>query len=102
MFLGDKIRMLREFEEAKQKDKAKQFNVRPNTWSQYESNARTPSIETLKKIAEYYNVSTDYLLGVTDETYNPYEKEFKELISVFSRMTAEEKNKLLSWLKANF
>lgn len=101
VLLGDRIRKLRETEEATQKDKAKQFNVAINTWSQYESNIRTPSIETIKELAVYYKVSTDYLLGVTDEIYNPYEDAFEKLISLFSRMTVQKKKELLAWLESN-
>lgn len=34
--------------------------------SLYESMKRTPDIEVCKKIAEYFNVSGDYLLGISD------------------------------------
>ncbi|HEX3047211.1 MAG TPA: helix-turn-helix transcriptional regulator [Bacillota bacterium] len=33
----------------------------------YEKGFRTPEYETLLKIADYFNVSTDYLLGRTDD-----------------------------------
>ena len=33
----------------------------------YETGKREPDNETLKQIAEYFNVSTDYLLGTTDD-----------------------------------
>lgn len=34
--------------------------------SKYERKALEPSLETIKKLAEYFNVSVDYLLGISD------------------------------------
>lgn len=41
-FLGDRIRYLRESAGLKQKDMALEFSLNKNTWSQYETNKRTP------------------------------------------------------------
>jgi len=43
------------------------LNVKPNTVSRYESGAREPDIDILLKLADYFHVTTDYLLGKTDE-----------------------------------
>ena len=40
-----------------------------NTICQYESGNRVPDVDTLVKIAQYFNVSVDYLLGITDSLY---------------------------------
>lgn len=45
---------------------AKYLNISNTTLSQYELGTRRPDYEILKNIAEYFNVSTDYLLGITD------------------------------------
>jgi transcriptional regulator with XRE-family HTH domain len=37
-----------------------------STITNYESNLRTPGNKTLTRIAKYFDVSTDYLLGLTD------------------------------------
>lgn len=42
---------------------AKIFNVTKQTVSNWESGKRKPDTEMLSKIAQYFNVSTDYLLG---------------------------------------
>lgn len=44
------------------------------TLSQYENEVRYPDTETLIKIAKYFNVSTDYLTGLSDYE-NPQEQE---------------------------
>ena len=43
-----------------------------NTISYYENGKREPSIEELKRIADYFNVSVDYLLGLTDNPKRNY------------------------------
>lgn len=39
------------------------FGIAPRTYSSYESEEREPNILMLNKIADYYNVTVDYLLG---------------------------------------
>ena len=51
----------------RQKDVCDALNIPQNTYSQYENNKREPDNETLSRIADYFHVSTDYLLGRTDE-----------------------------------
>ena len=47
------------------------LNIKQNTYSQYENEARQIPIDLLIKLAKYFNVSTDYILGVTD-TKEPF------------------------------
>lgn len=42
---------------------AKQFNMSHSTLSKYETGNRRPDMQTLKKLAEFFNVSVDYLIG---------------------------------------
>lgn len=62
------LRGIREDKDIKQKDIAKYLNVSQNTYSQYETGVISLTAEVLIKLADYYNVSTDYLL---DRTNNP-------------------------------
>ncbi|PAE37512.1 helix-turn-helix domain-containing protein [Bacillus sp. 7884-1] len=66
-FLGDRIQNAREIKKLSAKEACELCNVTKSMWSLYESNKRTPSVEVLKHIAVQLNVSTDYLLGLTDE-----------------------------------
>ncbi|MBQ7580112.1 MAG: helix-turn-helix transcriptional regulator [Clostridia bacterium] len=61
------IRNLREDNDYKQKDVAKYLNVSQNTYSQYETGVIELTASTLIKLAKLYNVSVDYLLGLTDK-----------------------------------
>ena len=62
------LRGIREDKDIKQKDIAKYLNVSQNTYSQYETGIISLTAEVLIKLANYYNVSIDYLL---DRTNNP-------------------------------
>ena len=44
------------------------IGVAESTMSLYENEKRQPDYETLKKLADYFNVTTDYLLGREDKT----------------------------------
>ena len=68
-----RIRDLREDSDLTQKAIAEYLHVRQNTYSQYETGQRQISIDFLIKLAEFYSVSTDYILGLT-ETKKPYPK----------------------------
>ena len=46
---------------------AKVLRVNQRTISNWEVGERQPTLDTLEVIAKYFNVSYDYLLGLTDE-----------------------------------
>lgn len=50
-----------------QRQLADVINLSPSTIGMYESGRRDPDSATLRKLAEYFGVSVDYLLGRTDE-----------------------------------
>ena len=66
-----RIRDLRNDHGLTQKQIAKLLNVSQNTYSQYEIGVSRFPLDAVVKLAEYYNVSVDYLVGLTDETV-PY------------------------------
>jgi transcriptional regulator with XRE-family HTH domain len=64
--LGERLKSLREDKDLLQKDIAKAIGISDRTIGMYEQERREPDIETLKKLADYFDVSLDYLLGRTD------------------------------------
>ncbi len=66
MFLKN-IKALREDNDIKQKDLCKVLGVAQNTYSQYETGKIPWTDEALIKLANFYPVSTDYLLELTDQ-----------------------------------
>lgn len=60
--LGDKIKDLRISYSLNQVELAKNLHVSKQTISNWENNNIPPSVDTLIRIADYFNVTTDYLL----------------------------------------
>jgi transcriptional regulator with XRE-family HTH domain len=68
--LGKKLKGLRSEYKITQEELAKIIGVTTSMIGMYETDSRKPSYEVLLKISEYFNVSTDYLLGKTDKRTN--------------------------------
>ena len=63
---GERLRRLREKRRFSQVDVADRIGIKAATVSGYERNVTTPSLDILRRLALTFNVSTDYLLGLTD------------------------------------
>lgn len=61
-----RLKFLREKRKISQQKLAMDLNVNQNTVSRYENGSRQADYEMLIKIADYFNVSVDYLLERTD------------------------------------
>ncbi len=61
-----RIKELREENGLTQQAVAEFLNVKQNTYSQYENGKRQLSIDMLIKLANFYKVSTDYILELED------------------------------------
>ena len=59
------LKELRQSKNLNQKQFAEAIYLSPSAVSQYETGHTMPSRETLDRIARYFNVSTDYLLGTS-------------------------------------
>ncbi len=68
-----RIKEIREDRDLYQSDIAKILNITQSQYSLYENGIRLIPIDKLAVLAKYYNTSTDYLLGLTDER-KPYPK----------------------------
>ncbi len=86
-FKGDKanmqtkgaiLRTLRHSRALTQKEIADYLGLTPKMISFYENDERTPPADILIKLADYFNVSIDYLLGRT--TTNPTENNYGQKI----------------------
>lgn len=64
--LGKRIRITRMARSLTQQQAADYLMISLNAYQKYEQGTRTPSPETLVKLADLFEVSTDYLLGRTD------------------------------------
>ena len=65
---------LREDHDLTQKAIAEYLSIHPNVYRRYEKGVREFPLEIVVKLADYYQVSTDYLLGRTDYPAMPRRK----------------------------
>lgn len=91
------LAMLRKSRKMSQKELAEQFNINQNTVSRWENGDRQIDLVTLKALADFFNVSIDYLLGV--ETKNISDKSLptysSELLTLFRQMDDTSKLRLI-------
>ena len=64
--IGERLKQLRIKNGLKQQELADMFGLSSGTISFYESEQRKPDIDFIVAIAKYFDVSTDYLLGLTN------------------------------------
>lgn len=62
---------LREDNDLSQKAIAEYLGIQPNVYRRYEKGLRDFPLHVIIKLADYYKVSTDYLLGLTDDPTPP-------------------------------
>ncbi len=64
----ENLRKIRIINGYSQKEFATIIGVPSNTYNQWETGKRQPDYETLSRIADFYDVTVDYLLGRNDTT----------------------------------
>lgn len=92
----------------RQKDVAEKIGVCTASYGFYENWINKPDPETLVKLAKLYNVSIDYLLGITDDfgvstaapTSDTYTTEEKQIIQDYRKLTRGMREILRTTLKA--
>ncbi|WP_144525203.1 helix-turn-helix domain-containing protein [Bacillus sp. DE0042] len=63
---GSRLHNLRKERKLRQEDMAKQLGIARTTYAMYEQGNREPDYNTLIKLATFFEVSIDYLLGTTE------------------------------------
>ncbi|MCL2840292.1 MAG: helix-turn-helix domain-containing protein [Defluviitaleaceae bacterium] len=77
MLIAERLIDLRKKKGLLQKDVAGVFGLERTTYGKYESKGIQPPTDMIVKLAEYFNVSTDYLLGKSNDpiSHNNIKKE---------------------------
>lgn len=87
MNYGNRLKQLRNKKGLSQKELTERLNINRSTYARYETSATQPDYETLERLADFYEVSVDYILGRTDnpsneQTFNPL-KEIEKIANNF-------------------
>lgn len=87
----NRIKDLREDRDLRQIDVAEKTGIDQRTLSNYETGKTNPDSYAIIKLAEFYGVSCDYLLGVSDFNVTNMSDVAEELRKISARIAALEK-----------
>lgn len=90
---GERLKRLRENNEMSKVKMGEILNMTASAYAFYETEKNSPSLNTLIKIAQFFDVSVDYLLGLTDIAEPHYVKLSpmqSDFINQFDTFTPEE------------
>ncbi len=100
MILSERLRNLRIRYGYLQEDMAKALSISRVAYTQYEAGRREPNLENLMLLSRIYNVTVDYLLGLSDIPRSPClssEEEF--LFSQLDRLNDSQRSEVFCCLK---
>ena len=66
-------------------------NMAPTTIHRYLSCDRTPDLQNLIRLSDFFNVSLDWLLGLSDERYTAMPKELQEIADMYEIASPEDR-----------
>ena len=89
MNLGETLKKLLKQYHISQKKLAEDLFITPSTLGNYIQNTREPDYDTLIKLADYFHVTTDFLLGHITNEHLTHEETL--LINTFRALTDEQK-----------
>lgn len=97
-----KLKELRTKSNATQLELSSHLGISRPTYCRYETGEREPNFDTIKKIADYYSVSVDYIIdhdvsnpSVESVATNPVDEQIKERLS---RLSEDDKQNLVRYL----
>ena len=95
---SQRLRALRESDKLSQIAFAEKIGFSQAAISSWENNTREPGIEALLRIARFFNVSVDYLVGYKQELPSApaLSRDEKELLSIYQKLPYDSKQRLIA------
>ncbi|WP_424475353.1 helix-turn-helix domain-containing protein [Oceanobacillus kimchii] len=81
MKFKDRLTSLRKMNKLSREQLANKLGVSYSTISKYESGSREPDFDTLQEISNIFDVTTDYLLGKSDQPHLSEQEAFEAFIN---------------------
>ncbi|WP_270631393.1 helix-turn-helix domain-containing protein [Limosilactobacillus mucosae] len=100
MTIGERIAQLRKNRSMSQFQLAKTLNIATSTLGMYETNKRKPNMEMLEKLADFFGVSIDYLLGreTSDKSNIDLDRAIDNAMSFDGKPVTEHDRKMMKQL----
>ena len=102
---AERLKILRLENKLTQKQLSNKLGTSQPSYAQWESGKRKPTGETIQKIADFFNVSTDYLLGNTDiKNQKKFDEDLEKSLDTFKSfdgkpMYDEDREKIREFLR---
>ncbi len=87
----NRIKSLREDRDLRQVDVAKATGIDQRSLSNYETGKTNPDSYAIVKLADFFNVTCDYLLGVSTENFGNKQSIIRELDEIKNRLDEIQK-----------
>lgn len=103
-----RLRELRKNRGLRQKDIAEKIGVSPQSYGYYENGINKPDPEMLIKLANFFQCSTDYLLGREDDFGNitiqtekpaPLPPDTQELVNIYQALSPAHRSQILEYAR---
>lgn len=94
MQLGERLKEIRELNHKSQNEIAELLNTTQQQYWKYEKDKQEIPVRHIITLAKYYNITTDYLLGMEEKTDNISAEEH-EIIKLYRALTEREKGRIL-------
>ena len=97
--LAERLKLLRTDKNYTQNDVCLKIHLSRSSYSNYENGLRTPSLDILKLLAEFYDTSLDYLAGSIEyrAKYPFFTSEELALVSLYRDLQIPDKKELFSY-----
>jgi transcriptional regulator with XRE-family HTH domain len=90
--LGDRLKQLRESKNLTQQEMADKIGLARGTYAHYEIDRREPDNATIGRLADFFGVTTDYLLERPEKNKKLSKEELEE---IFESLSPEEQKAFL-------
>ncbi|MFD0670334.1 helix-turn-helix domain-containing protein [Cohnella sp. GCM10027633] len=102
MTMGERLRALRLHKKISQEEVARYIGITRSAYSHYEINNRQPVYDTLIKLAAYFDVSLDYIIGGTiakSKSELSDSADTREVLALLQHMSREQREQSIHLLK---
>lgn len=97
--LSERLKALRKKDGATQEEFAERLGIARSTYSGYERGTSEPDNETLDKIAKYFSVTTDYLLGRSENNIADLDAFKLNMLDDFNKLSKEDQQYIMGLIK---
>ena len=102
---AERLKSLRKEQNLTQQKIAEKLNISRGSYAQWEAQRTQPSSKSLETLANFFDVSTDYLLGNTDiKNQNQFDEDLEKSLDTFKSfdgkpMYDEDREKIREFLR---